>query len=698
MAAHARHGHAHGLHQARQLGELVPRANSKVSVDAGPPERRQQKTLTSVVYYTLAPTFTDSVAGYSTASVGEVIPAATVAQAPKSSLKSSAPSPKASAASTSKAAPAVSASASAPASASLSDLPSSIVPTQSADVTDSVILAESQTAQKSTPTSSSTATTSATAVPVVDAGMSSGGKAGLAIGIVLGFAAIAFLIFFCFRQRKKAQEREKIDDEKLDTATPAFAPVPDRAGSTRSTKTMSTAPRLDVRPTTAFFMPNRTSQMSKSNAAGNGIPMTSQPKSGLAPQGAWDRPVTAESQNRANPFGNHAEAIDPVNAAGPSIVEGVSAAGVVLAAGAAGAAAARSATSGNDGPNGAAPVGAVIKGPVRSTSRGAQNKYTPNGKGQGPFSDAARTDGGAQNTPQQVQNTAVIPMPLAGVIEESRPSTPTGQMAAAAAAAEAPLYRVHLDFSPSMPDELRVRAGEIVRLIKEFDDGWVSISFSPRTHFANTVQCMCTSDDLSAEGVLPRTCISNRPIRRPQSSPPNSANGINGQYPPNGQRRHSPPSGARSPAMNPNHRNGPQYRPHPQGRPMSPANGRNSPGPGHGPGPQYRPQQQQQGRPMSPAMGMNGSPHNGPPQGQGQPRAVTPPSALRVLTPGIGPSDSVTNIAASFPLPGSPAPSQTSHGRSSDEMPRGVPEVTVTAPVERKPVAVGRKPLPGQAQ
>lgn len=101
---------------------------------------------------------------------------------------------------------------------------------------------------------------------------------------------------------------------------------------------------------------------------------------------------------------------------------------------------------------------------------------------------------------------------------------------------------------------------------------------------------------------------------------------------------------------------------------------------------------------MSPATSMNGSPRNGPPQNQGQPRAVTPPSALRVLTPGVAPSDSAANIAANFPLPGSPAPSQTSHASASEEVQRVVPEVTVTAPVERKPVAVGRKPLPGQAQ
>lgn len=242
-----------------------------------------------------------------------------------------------------------------------------------------------------------------------------------------------------------------MDDEKFTNVPPPSAAAGGPA-SMSGLKRLSTAPRLDVRPTTAFFMPNRASQMQNPNAAaanGNGIQMTSQNR--------------GMEQNRANPFGNHAESIDPVNAAGPSVVDGVSAAGVVVA--------------------GAAPV--------RSTSRGAQNKYNGNKNAQSPFSDAARTDGNrAMNTSQQMHDTGVMPQPLAGVIEESGsgPVSPTAATAGAAAAAavvgagavtsgaasNANLYRVHLDFSPSMPDELQVRAGEIVKLLKEFDDGWVS--------------------------------------------------------------------------------------------------------------------------------------------------------------------------------------------------------------------------------
>lgn len=253
---------------------------------------------------------------------------------------------------------------------------------------------------------------------------------------------------------------------------------------------------------------------------------------------------------------------------------------------------------------------------------------------------------------------------------------------------------------------------------------------------------MCIKEDGSAEGVLPRTCISNSPIAA-RRSPSNKS--IPGPFQ-NNQRRHSPPSGSTGgssaplypshqnqnqnqgqnragPPMNGNNNRGPQYRPQqgpgqgrpgqgrPQGpnqggRPMSPAmsangNGRNSPGPGNyaqGAGPQYRPQQQ---GPMSPAM------NRGPPQqaqqaqqqGRQSPTPSSPPPHAI-----SSPSSSAANVGSSSPvaaaaavaLPSSPALSQGSGNGGFS-----IPEVTITAPtgpapvvVERKPV--GRKPLPGQ--
>ena len=43
-----------------------------------------------------------------------------------------------------------------------------------------------------------------------------------------------------------------------------------------------------------------------------------------------------------------------------------------------------------------------------------------------------------------------------------------------AGASQNNVYRVLMDFKPSMDDELELRAGQLVRLAHEYDDGWVS--------------------------------------------------------------------------------------------------------------------------------------------------------------------------------------------------------------------------------
>lgn len=467
---HQHHRHNH-QQQARDISDFLNDLGNAIGLgddsDNGKAEKREGSTRT--VYATLPATFDGEVAGYSTAQPGDPVPTQVILDTTSTTkAKATTPKPTTTAAKTTKATKPKTTAASS--NTALDDLPSSIVPTSTINTSsDSSVLLASQTEVSSSieitssPTISPTSTASSIPDSSASSGMTAGAKAGLAIGIIAIIAAILSLIFFCFRQRKKAEERERLDDEKFTNVPPPSAAAGAPA-SMSGLKRLSTAPRLDVRPTTAFFMPNRASQMQNAAAAGNGIQMTSQNR--------------GMEQNRANPFGNHAESIDPVNAAGPSVVDGVSAAGVVVAGAAAGAA-----------------VAGGARGPVRSTSRGAQNKYG-GGKNaqQSPFSDAARTDGNrAMNTSQQMHNTGVMPQPLAGVIEESNgPVSPTAATAAAAGAAAAivgagavtsgaasntNLYRVHLDFSPSMPDELKVRAGEIVKLLKEFDDGWVSLFF-----------------------------------------------------------------------------------------------------------------------------------------------------------------------------------------------------------------------------
>jgi hypothetical protein len=36
------------------------------------------------------------------------------------------------------------------------------------------------------------------------------------------------------------------------------------------------------------------------------------------------------------------------------------------------------------------------------------------------------------------------------------------------------VYRVLMDFVPSMEDELELKNGQLVRMLHEYDDGWVS--------------------------------------------------------------------------------------------------------------------------------------------------------------------------------------------------------------------------------
>ncbi|ELR03897.1 hypothetical protein VC83_01939 [Pseudogymnoascus destructans] len=686
---HQHHRHLHGARDFRDffddLGNAVGLGNQATAA--------KREGSTRYVYVTQSPTFTDPIAGYSTSLPGGGDPTPTTPVL----LDSPTPKPTPKSTAHTKASTTAQKPKTTPTPTSLSGLPESIVPSSTVN-TNSVVLIASQTeATSETPTPTSSPSSTPSVIPsTAPSGMTGGAKAGLAIGIIVVIASILSLIFFCLRRRKKAEERERMDDEKFtNVPPPSAAAAAGGPASMRGLKRLSTAPRLDVRPTTAFFMPNRASQVQNPNAAGSGIQMTSQNR--------------GMEQNRANPFGNHAESIDPVNAGGPSVVDGVSAAGVVAGA-----------------------------APVRSTSRGAQNKYNGNKNAQSPFSDAARTDGNrATNTSQQMHNTGVMPQPLAGVIEESSsgPASPVSPAAAAAvvgaggAASNANLYRVHLDFSPSMPDELKVRAGEIVKLLKEFDDGW----------------CMCIKEDGSSEGVLPRTCISNSPIAARRSPSNKSNKPVPGPFQ-NDQRRHSPtgsnaplyPSyqnqgpiqnqqqqqgpnqgmnqNRAGPPMNGNGR-GPQYRPQqgpngqgrpqqgrPQGpnqggRPMSPAmsaNGRNSPGPGnYGPGPQYRPQQGP--GPMSPGMNRGPPQQSQQAQQQQQGPSSPPPHAISSPSSSAATVGSSSPVAAAVPLPSSPALSQEGSGFS-------IPEVTITAPtgpaapavvVERKPVGVGRKPVPG---
>lgn len=214
---------------------------------------------------------------------------------------------------------------------------------------------------------SATHSSSATAEPE-QTGMTSGAKAGLAVGIIFGLGLVFGLIFFCWRRKKNQRELEE-HNEKSASAAPVpvnrFSSDSEKLRRT-STQTSATAPRLSLRPVTQF-LPNLT-------ASGN------------------------EQNTAQNPFGDAAVVSDK-------------------------------AAAGHDRANS-----------VNSDSNASIESAV-----------AAAAPGSAQ-----VATAAAVPV------------------------ARGPnnVHRVQLEFKPSMEDELELKSGQLVRMLHEYDDGWVSLFLS----------------------------------------------------------------------------------------------------------------------------------------------------------------------------------------------------------------------------
>ncbi|RFU30573.1 hypothetical protein B7463_g5784, partial [Scytalidium lignicola] len=498
------------------------------------------KTITSLVYYTVSPTFSGPVGGYSTSTKDEPKPTLTSSHHTTTTQEHTTVPTHTVADTTSQKPKAVDTSTSTHTSSHSShttthttDLPSSIVPPSSTVGLSLPLVAATSSSthiaiDTSSPTSASSEETSSHATPSPSKGMSAGGKAGLAIGIILIVGVILGLCFFLFKKRKAAQSSQRLDDEKSDAfVAGAAAPLPQ---SSKNNQPLPAAPGLSLRPVTQFsqFIPGAASN---SQARGNAPPSSAQ-------------------DNRENPFGNHAETIDPTNARGPAIVQGMGPGGEVLAGAAVAGAAVGLARSQSKRENAPKPMDLTRKGPFMGPPSPAMTDYS--------VSEVA------SSAPPPQSNTGAA-------------------IAAAGGPANSAVHRVQLDFKPSMEDELELQAGQLIRLLHEYDDGWA----------------LCIRLDRSQQGVVPRTCLSVRPVkpRPPQNGP-----------------RGPPPPG---------------MRPGPQGRPMSPATNQ---------GP--RPMSPAQARPMSPAQARPMSPaQNRPmtPTSQGRPASPAQQQARRLTPPGQSP-------------------------------------------------------------
>ena len=308
---------------------------------------------------------------------------------------------------------------------------------------------ESSSLQATTPESGDTApavSSSPSESSGNSGGLSGGAKAGLAIGIILLIALIAGGAFFLYRYKKRQDEsHEKLEDDEKTAATGAGAFVPAREPSVRSTRTPTNAPRLSLRPLTQFS-PNLGGAPA---TVGNKLEMTSNPSgASQQPKSMWERPGERNDiTEKSNPFGDHA-----ASAAAPV------AAGAV--AGAAVGAAVRSKANDRRRSSGVVPKPLSIKSNHSQTSLDSEVSSAHTGT----LSSANISEFhlGTASTA-----SSAIPASVAASSVPSSLAAPSGP--------PSNVHRVQMEFKPSMEDELELLPGQIVRILHEYDDGWVSL-------------------------------------------------------------------------------------------------------------------------------------------------------------------------------------------------------------------------------
>ncbi|KAK3939052.1 hypothetical protein QBC46DRAFT_154984 [Diplogelasinospora grovesii] len=526
---------------------------------------------------------------------------------------------------------------------------------------------------------SSTATTSVSTVsPSASADSGDGGsaaRAGIAIGVLAGIFVVGLLVWLLFNRRRKQMEKQRLeDDEKVN------GPFADSADSIHTTCTSDRAPRLSLRPVTQF-MPESLAATSSypdrraSRGAALGATLSPQSAQLTRPAGAsawerttatdaaaWDRPGTSASTHPANPFNDsHNIPEEPAQQRPVSPVESevgiatttdsppravsplADAHDAETTAAVAGAAATAAAAAGVAAGAVAAGGGLTRKTSIRDNNGPKALDLTTPSATTAPAAPLAPVPPSPAGTEFSMHSVAPGQAP--------GPSASAAAIAAAGGPAHSTVHRVQLDFRPTLEDEMELRAGQLVRLLHEYDDGWA----------------LCIRLDRSRQGVVPRTCLSTRPVKpRPAGAggPGRMGPPVNPQQQQQQQQRGGyPPSGAyyppanrpnnmmnpRGPPSPPRNGNGNGQYPRPEspatgrpmspygrpqspaaaavaatGRPMSPAGGGGRPqSPAQG-GPRYynyNQQQQQQGRSQSPNS------NNGMPMNQ-NPRRMTPPSPL----------------------------------------------------------------------
>lgn len=355
-----------------------------------------------------------------------------------------------------------------------------------------------------TPHRQATDAATSTPTPTSDASKSEGtsgaAKAGIAIGILAGVLVAFLAIYFLFTRRKKQLEQEKRDMEEDEKRNGPFSDKHAIQAASSTPTTAAAAPRLSLRPGSQFS-PNLNAHPDRRASRGANIAMTTQNSRNLPGN---------QNNNPENPFGNHAartytpipeEETRPVS---PMSVN-ASEVGTAITTNSPPRNAAKTDAAGNNSASVEAGAAAgVAVGLARQTSiqrrnapkalditrRASDRAKTPDVQGQIEGGGLTRKASLRKDTSAPQPLDLTMPRPLETVpaspagtefsfnsVAPGQNPGPSGSAAAIAAAGGPPqstVHRVQLDFKPTMEDEMELRAGQLVRLLHEYDDGWVS--------------------------------------------------------------------------------------------------------------------------------------------------------------------------------------------------------------------------------
>lgn len=439
------HHHAHHQHKR----ENVPR--DAIAESAG----QDAATIVSVIYVTAPKTFDGPIGGYKTMDSSELD---LEESSTTTATSSKASSPSATKAQTTRETD----SSNKPSASSKSDSILSTPTSKGALTTSSTSLTESIISATPTPSTQQSSTAStfisqpvATTSSAPDStetpqGMTGGQKAGLAFGVIIGLVALLALILCCLRRKKnKNKSYEKADDEKQPIGPPP--PPITRAASTVSTRTTATAPRLSLRPVTQFLP-----DLGARRKSGNLLATTGGPgqNGSNAPNETLSEKTAAANQSgdSANPFGNHAEVSEqkalPIQSNAPV-----------------------NPFDSSPAPSDDSRLGSSLAPPAEAPAPLRIRTPTPTPPPEVSGAPAARAE--RHITPNQHNLTPARAASPALSTNSEYSLTPVSPGYLANGPPPSNVHRVQLDFKPSMEDELGLQAGQLVRLLHEYDDGWV---------------------------------------------------------------------------------------------------------------------------------------------------------------------------------------------------------------------------------